>query len=247
MNEAEKKMWRGLSEQAQKELRSRDYKAASLPERLRLAGVDAAELVGTKRDEALEKAWIPGVEIFSRTVYAQRYRGTFGEFARRDEGVLHRIGLWPAQWATARMFARTAKGFHIHPPSIPEGKDPAAWMRQLFVDDRENYSARPYDKEQWDVMFFVQGVLEVLLRDARPGLDPRVMRFFVDGDDHRSANNVGIVIPAGVAHALRAEGSADVIMVYGTSTSFRPEFEGRIASEIETAELPESWQKFLNA
>jgi hypothetical protein len=48
-----------------------------------------------------------------------------------------------------------------------------------------------------------------------------------------------------VAHAIRAEGSEDVIMVYGTSTVFRPEFEGRIATEIETAELPESWQSFL--
>jgi hypothetical protein len=35
-------------------------------------------------------------------------------------------------------------------------------------------------------------------------------------------------------------------MVYGTSTIFVPEFEGRIASEIETAELPESWRKFLS-
>jgi len=26
----------------------------------------------------------------------------------------------------------------------------------------------------------------------------------------------------------------------------QPEFEGRIASEIETAELPESWRKFLS-
>src|ERR1051325_1994581 len=34
-------------------------------------------------------------------------------------------------------------------------------------------------------------------------------------------------------------------MVYGTTTIFHPEFEGRIASEIETAELPESWRKFL--
>jgi hypothetical protein len=42
------------------------------------------------------------------------------------------------------------------------------------------------------------------------------------------------------------EGAEDVIMVYGTSTIFHPEFEGRIASEIETAELPESWQKFLS-
>jgi len=54
------------------------------------------------------------------------------------------------------------------------------------------------------------------------------------------------VIPPGVAHAIRAEGSEDVIMVYGTSTTFQPEFEGRIASEIETADLPESWRKFLS-
>ena len=44
---------------------------------------------------------------------------------------------------------------------------------------------------------------------------------------------------------IRVEGAEDVIMVYGTSTIFHPEFEGRIASEIESAELPESWQKFL--
>jgi hypothetical protein len=48
-----------------------------------------------------------------------------------------------------------------------------------------------------------------------------------------------------VAHAIRAEGSEDVIMVYGTSTIFTPEFEGRIASEIETGELPEKWAMFL--
>lgn len=246
MNDPEKKLWRGLTEQAQKQLRTRDYKAGSIAERLRLGGVEAEELVSAdKADGALQKAWIPGVEVFSRTIHAQRYRGFFGEFARRDEGILHQIGLWPAQWATARMFAHTAKGFHVHPPSIPDGKDPAAWMQQLFVKEPNKYAARPYDKEQWDVMFFVQGVVEVFLRDTRQGMDPRIMRFFVDGDDHRGANNVGIVIPAGVAHALRAEGPTDVIMVYGTSTSFRPEFEGRIASEVETAELPESWQRFL--
>jgi hypothetical protein len=50
-----------------------------------------------------------------------------------------------------------------------------------------------------------------------------------------------------VAHAIRVEGSEDVVMVYGTSTVFRPEVEGRIASEIENAELPESWQRFLNS
>ncbi|MDQ6623024.1 MAG: hypothetical protein M3Y86_06005, partial [Verrucomicrobiota bacterium] len=82
-------------------------------------------------------------------------------------------------------------------------------------------------------------------REARAGMPPRTMRFIVEGDDHRGPNNVGVIIPPGVAHALRAEGSNDLIMVYGTSTSFRPEFEGRIASDVETAQLPDSWQRFL--
>jgi dTDP-4-dehydrorhamnose 3,5-epimerase-like enzyme len=86
----------------------------------------------------------------------------------------------------------------------------------------------------------------MILREVRAGLPLRTMRFFVDGDNYRGRNNVGIVIPPGVAHAIRAEGSEDVIMAYGTSTSFRPEFEGRIASEIESVALPESWQKFLS-
>jgi len=94
-------------------------------------------------------------------------------------------------------------------------------------------------------MFFLQGRAETILCDLRIGLSRRIMRFFVDGDNHRSSNNVGIVVPPGVAHAIRAEGSEEVIMVYGTSTIFHPEFEGRIASEIETAQLPESWQQFL--
>jgi dTDP-4-dehydrorhamnose 3,5-epimerase-like enzyme len=143
------------------------------------------------------------------------------------------------------MFALTAKGFHVHPPSIPEGSAAADWLRRLFVDESENYSLRRYDEEQWDVMFFLQGTAELILRDTRAGLSPRIMRFFVDGDNHRSRNNVGVVLPPGVAHAIRAEGSEDVIMVYGTSTVFTPEFEGRIASEIETAELPDSWERFL--
>jgi dTDP-4-dehydrorhamnose 3,5-epimerase-like enzyme len=52
-------------------------------------------------------------------------------------------------------------------------------------------------------------------------------------------------VPPGVAHAICVEGSEDVIMIYGTSTIFHPEFEGRIASDIESATLPQSWQKFL--
>ncbi len=94
-------------------------------------------------------------------------------------------------------------------------------------------------------MFFLQGRAEIILCDIRAGLARRVMRFFVDGDNHRSKSNVGIVIPPGVAHAIRAEGAEDVIMVYGTSTVFHPEFEGRIASEVEIAELPEGWKEFL--
>jgi len=144
------------------------------------------------------------------------------------------------------MFSGTAKGFHVHPPTIPENSDPVDWLRRLYIDEPDNYSARSYDNEQWDVMFFIQGRIEIILFDIRAGLPRRVMRFFVDGDNHRGDNNVGIVIPPGVAHAIRVEGTEDVIMVYGTSTVFRPEFEGRVASDVETAALPESWQKFLS-
>lgn len=217
-----KELWQGLTPDAQKALVQRDYAPA------KVAG------------EA-----IPGVEIFARQIHHQRHRGLFGEFARREEGVLQRIGLWPTQWAAARMFAQTAKGFHVHPPSIPKGKKPEDWMRRLFVTERENYALRRYTEEQWDVMFFVQGVVEMILRDVRAGLPTRTMRFFVEGDNHPRGNNVGIVVPAGVAHAIRVEGSEDAIMVYGTSTSFRPEFEGRIASEVESAALPQSWERFL--
>ena len=222
MAKNKKELWRGLSAEAQKALVMRDYAPAK------------------SGDES-----IPGVEIFPRKIHHQRHRGVFGEFARRDEGVLQRIGFWPAQWATARMFAQTAKGFHVHPPSIPAGTKPEKWMRRLFVEEPKNYGLRRYAHEQWDVMFFVQGVAEMILHDVRAGLPTRTMRFFVDGDNHPDGNNVGIVVPPGVAHAIRVEGSEDVIMVYGTSTSFQPEFEGRIASGVETATLPDDWAKFL--
>jgi dTDP-4-dehydrorhamnose 3,5-epimerase-like enzyme len=248
MKDRENKLWEGLDADARRLLVARDYQSGSLAERLRRDGVEAGELVAADQtDPALRTAWIPGVEVFARKIHPQRYRGMFGEFVRRDEGILAQIGLWPAQWASARMFAHTAKGFHVHPPSIPEGKKASDWLRHLFEDGAPNYTERPYEHEQWDVMFFVQGVVELILRDTRAGLSARVMRLFVDGDNHRGGNNVGVVVPPGVAHAIRAEGPEDVIMVYGTSTSFRPEFEGRIASEVETAQLPESWQEFLKA
>jgi len=242
-----KDLWRGLNERARKSLVSRDYKTGTLAQRMSASGIDAGELVTPRNKAELRKVWIPGVEIFSRTVHSQRHRGSFGELARESEGVLGKIGLRPKQWSAAHMFANSAKGFHIHPPMIPDDTTAEKWLRRLFVNQPQNYSLRPYDREQWDVMFFLQGRAEMFLRDTRAGFHGRTMRLFVDGDNHRSRSNVGVVIPPGVAHAIRAEGSEDLIMVYGTSTTFQPEFEGRIASEIETAELPESWRKFLGS
>ena len=241
-----KDLWVGLNERARKGLTPRNYKSGTLAQRIAEAGIDAGELAAGRGKADFKKIWIPGVEIVSREIHPQRHRGSFGELAREGQGILGKIKLWPRQWSAARMFANSAKGFHIHPPSIPADTTAESWLRRLFVAQPQNYSLRPYDREQWDIMFFLQGRAEIFLRDVRAGLPARNMRFFVDGDNHRSRNNVGIVIPPGVAHAIRAEGSEDVIMVYGTSTTFQPEFEGRIASEIETAELPESWRKFLS-
>jgi dTDP-4-dehydrorhamnose 3,5-epimerase-like enzyme len=242
----DKKLWQGLTEEAQNALVTRDYAPQSFADRIAGTGIEAGKLSSADPTSAeTRQTWIPGVEIFPRQIHYQRHRGLFGEFVRRDEGVSPRIGFWPGQWASARMFAQTAKGFHVHPPSIPKGTKPADWMRRLFIDEPENHGLRPYADEQWDVMFFVQGVAEMILHDVRAGLPTRTMRLFIDGDNHPGANNAGIVVPAGVAHALRVEGSEDLIMVYGTSTSFNPEFEGRMASEVETAALPESWERFL--
>jgi dTDP-4-dehydrorhamnose 3,5-epimerase-like enzyme len=246
MSKREKDLWQGIESDARNALSSRDYRTASFAQELAQRGLEAHELVDADRSQhEIKEGWIPGVEVFPRKIHNQRHRGFFGEFVRRDEGILEEIGLWPKQWSAARMFANTAKGFHVHPPSIPGGSTAADWLRRLFVDEPDNYSLRRYDDEQWDVMFFLQGRVEMILCDVRAGLPRRVMRFFIDGDNHPGKNNAGVVIPPGVAHAIRTEGSEDVIMVYGTSTIFHPEFEGRIASEVETAQLPEAWQRFL--
>lgn len=238
-------LWKGLNPAAQAALSQRDYSAKSLPERLASTGVEAGELIAADRG-SLADAWIPGVELFARKIYPQRHRGFFGEFARQDDGLLAQIGLWPQQWATARMFAGTAKGFHIHPPYIPEGEDPEQWFQKLFVKEPTNYALRPYDREQWDAMFFVEGCVEMLLVDERAGMPRRVMRFIIEGDDHRGPNNAAVVIPSGVAHGLRVEGSTDAIMVYGTSTKFNPAFEGRLADSVERAPLPDDWQRYID-
>ena len=248
MSDQENELWQGLAPDAQVALVTRDYRVHTFSSQVGESGIEAGRLASADRVRPeVSEAWIPGVEIFARTVHPQRHRGAFGEFARRDEGLLSEIGLWPQQWAAARMFGQTAKGFHVHPPSIPKDTQPAEWLRWLFVDEPKKYALRRYEQEQWDIMFFVQGVAEMILRDVRVGFPKRTMRLLIDGDNHRSANNVAVVIPPGVAHAIRAEGSEDLIMVYGTSTSFRPEFEGRIASDVETATLPESWRKFLGS
>ena len=236
-------LWQGLNPEARMRLAQRDYSTGDLAQRLATSGIEAGEALAKKAE--LLAAWIPGVELLPRRVYPQRQRGSFAEFARQGEGVLGEIGLWPRQWASARMFAGTAKGFHIHPPYIPEGITPQAWFQKLYVTEPANFSARPYDREQWDVMFFIQGNVEFLLVDERAGLDRKIMRLLIEGDDQRGPNNVGLVIPAGVAHALRAEGSRDLLMVYGTSTAFQAEFEGRIAAGVESAPLPVEWQRYL--
>ena len=236
-------LWRGISDSARQRLTQRDYQAAGVEERLATCGLEGGQALASETALREAGAWIPGVEIFHRVIHPQRLRGMFGEFGREGEGTLGRIGFWPKQWASARMFAGSGKGFHIHPPHLPGDAAPGAWFARLFPDDPDDvdFSLRPYDREQWDVMFVVQGRLEMFLVDERAGLPRRRMRFLVDGDEHRGPNTVGTVIPPGVAHAMRVEGSADAIMVYGTSTVFAPEFEGRIAAGLEDAALPPEW------
>jgi len=238
--------WKGLRPEARGHLEQRDYSVASLAETLASQGLDAGDLISGESELHESGAWIPGVEVFARRVFAQRQRGCFGELGREGEGILGTIGFWPTQWSAARMDGGTAKGFHIHPPFIPEGKEAAGWFAELF-GPRSAPDARPYKREQWDVMFVVQGRLDMILVDERAGMPRRTMRFFVDGDNHRGPNNAGVVIPAGVAHAMRTADSEDVVMIYGTSTTFRPEFEGRIASGIEAAPLPEDWQAYIRS
>jgi dTDP-4-dehydrorhamnose 3,5-epimerase-like enzyme len=228
MEESTDKRWQGLSANARAQLEIRDYS-----DRPNLA----CDFLDPDHPAAIN---IPGVEIFHRQIHPQHHRGFFGEFAREGD-----VPFWPKQWATARMFRDTSKGFHIHPPHIPDGEDPAAWFQQLFVKNPGDHSPRPYAEEQWDLMFFIQGIAEMILVDERAGMPRQQLRCLIDGDDRPGKNNAAIVIPPGVAHAIRSASSKDLIMVYGTSTTFVPENEGRIASGIETPELPDDWQSYL--
>ena len=181
MSKREENLWQGIDAGVRDALKPRDYRSGSSARELSQRGVGASELVtGDQNESEINEAWIPGVEIFARRIHAQRHRGVFGEFVRRDEGALARVGLWPKQWSAARMFANTAKGFHVHPPSIPKDIIAADWLRRVFIDEPKNYSLRRYEEEQWDVMFFLQGRVEVILCDVRAGFARRVMRFFVE-------------------------------------------------------------------
>lgn len=245
MTTNENQTWQGLRPEARAALDTRDYSVGDLAQRLGGSGVNVSEAMAGRAD--LNDAWIPGVEIFSRRVFQQKGRGYFAELTRVSEGVLDRIGLAPRQWASALMHRESAKGFHIHPPHIPEGVDPEKWFKKLYVESPEDYSQRPYDREQWDVMFFLTGICEMLLVDERAGMPRRLMRFTVSGDSRPGPDNAAVVIPSGVAHALRNTGNEDLIMVYGTSTVFNPAWEGRIESVVEKAPLPVDWEKYLGS
>src|SRR5437762_11079823 len=134
MNKSETSLWLGVSEAARNALTPRDYKLGSLPQRIANLGVPAGELAKADRSRPeIKRAWIPGVDIFPRKIHSQRHRGVFGEFVRRDEGVLAKIGFWPRQWSAARMFASAAKGFNVHPPGIRPNTPAKIWRRGLSM------------------------------------------------------------------------------------------------------------------
>ncbi len=238
-------LWRGLRPEARKKLDIRNYSAPEVELRIATEGLEAGAAIANERVLKEAGAWIPGVELIFRHVHPQRHRGLFSELGREGQGRLGEIGLWPTQWAAAKMFAGSSKGFHIHPPHIPDGTTAAEWFAQLFLGEEPDYSLRRYDLEQWDVMYFLQGRLDLTLCDERDSMPRRVMRLFIDGDDRKGSNNIAVVIPPGVSHALRAEGSEDLLMVYGTSTTFDPDAEGRIASKVEELPYPPDWAAYI--
>jgi dTDP-4-dehydrorhamnose 3,5-epimerase-like enzyme len=245
MESTDRTTWAGLKAAAREQLEIRDYSSGDPAVRLCDGGIAASEAV--EHRDMLFESWIPGVEIIARRVLQQKGRGYFSELARLDQGVLGRIGLAPKQWASALMHRDSAKGFHIHAPHVPPGTPPAEWFRRLYIDQADDFSLRPYGLEQWDVMFFLTGICEIVLVDEREGLPRRIMRLTIMGDDSPGKDNAAVVIPPGVAHALRSIGNRDLIMVYGTSTTFNPDWEGRIASGIENSPLPADWAAYLAA
>src|SRR5438067_5401558 len=137
MDKGETSLWAGVSDAARDALTARDYKTGSFAQRVAHSGVDAGQLAAADRSKPeIKRLWIPGVEIFSRAIHPQRHRGVFGEFVRRDEGILAEIGLWPKQWSAAGRFAQTAKGFHGHPPTFPAAATAADGFGGRFTVNR---------------------------------------------------------------------------------------------------------------
>lgn len=233
-------LWRGLRPSARECLAQRDYAAGGA-----VTALHASHFAALDRSQPdIASVFIPGVEIIPRPVFPQRFRGSFTELGRQDEGVCGRLGLWPKQWSATRIYAGTVKGFHIHPPHVPEGREAGDWFRELYGSPDADPRRRPYALEQWDLMQPVAGSCEMLLLDERDGLERRTMRFFVDAGG-AGLDSAGVVIPPGVAHAIRVESSADLLMVYGTTVTFSPELEGRLAASVEFADLPPEWTRFL--
>src|SRR5436853_7218754 len=103
MNKDETNLWTGLSDEARNALTGRDYKAGSLAQRVAHSGIDAGELAVADRSRPeVKRVWIPGVEIFSRRIHPQRHRGVFGEFVRRDEAALAKMGFLPTPLSAER-------------------------------------------------------------------------------------------------------------------------------------------------
>ena len=182
--------WLGLNPSARARLETRNYQQANPCERLISTGLPGGELV-SKRDE-LSEGWIPGVEVFPRKVFQQKGRGYFAELTRLNEGPLQELGLNPQQWASALMHRDSAKGFHIHPPHIPEGYQPEDWFRHLFLSSEPKHQERLYHLEQWDVMFFLTSICEFFLVDERVGMPRRKMRFTITGDNLPRTGQCGL-------------------------------------------------------
>lgn len=236
-------IWKGLRQSAQSQLATRDYGTREFSSDLSASGVPAGALVAHRDD--LQEVWIPGVEVFPRVVHQQSGRGHFSELARLSEGPLHEIGLVPRQWSSSLMYQGSSKGFHIHPPYVPPGQSPGDWFQHLYATCGGGHDERRYELEQWDVIFFLTSRCEVFLVDERDGLPRRKMRFTISGDQYPSDDNVGVVIPPGVSHAFLNLGNEDLMMIYGTSTSFQPKWEGRIESAIENASLDSGWARYF--
>src|SRR5437773_11515996 len=139
MSKDEENLWQGIEASARDALVVRDYETGSFAQRLRSPGVEAGELMAVnRRQPEVKRTWIAGDDIFARKIFAQLHRGSFGEFVCRNTGALAKIGLWSTQGSAARTLARTAKGFHVHPPSLPADTTSETWHGRSYIRQPQN-------------------------------------------------------------------------------------------------------------